>query len=196
MFRSPVSKCVSMNPLAKATDESPVARGLSTRALFIRDAIFATVWYRPSRAPQTPPVHPCTGGSPYQDLNKNPKKVLIFSFGFDVDLFRHVVLQPKRGMKARIRRQGCRRKNGGARMAIAVRSVKAGMTRFGYLRSRLKDGAKLGCRGAAIGPPTRTPARSACRFRCIRRTKPYTGTTSTTGVQNLAHQVIPPKTHS
>ena len=78
-------------------------------------------------------------------------------------------------------------------MAIAVRSVKAGMTRFGYLRSRLKDGAKLGCRGAAIGPPTRTPARSACRFRCIRRTKPYTGTTSTTGVQNLAHQVIPLK---
>ncbi len=44
IFRSPVSKCVSMNPLAKATDESPVARGLSTRALFIRDAIFATVW--------------------------------------------------------------------------------------------------------------------------------------------------------
>ena len=37
-------------------------------------------------------------------------------------------------------------------MAIAVRSVKAGMTTFGYLRSRLKDGAKLGCRGAAIGP--------------------------------------------
>ncbi|TBM25826.1 hypothetical protein EYY85_12585 [Hafnia paralvei] len=33
MFRSPVSICVSMNPLAKATDESPVARGLSTRAL-------------------------------------------------------------------------------------------------------------------------------------------------------------------
>ena len=33
MFRSPVSKCVSMAPLAKATDESPVARGLSTRAL-------------------------------------------------------------------------------------------------------------------------------------------------------------------
>ncbi|PNK69856.1 hypothetical protein A6J69_016355 [Hafnia paralvei] len=33
MFRSPVSKCVSMPPLAKATDESPVARGLSTRAL-------------------------------------------------------------------------------------------------------------------------------------------------------------------
>ena len=37
-------------------------------------------------------------------------------------------------------------------MAIAVRSVKAGMTRFGHLRSRLKDGAKLGCRGAALGP--------------------------------------------
>ncbi|MBU2672558.1 hypothetical protein I5654_07725 [Hafnia paralvei] len=33
MFRSPVSKRVSMSPLAKATDESPVARGLSTRAL-------------------------------------------------------------------------------------------------------------------------------------------------------------------
>ncbi|PNK67085.1 hypothetical protein EYY93_11750 [Hafnia paralvei] len=33
MFRSPVSKRVSMKPLAKATDESPVARGLSTRAL-------------------------------------------------------------------------------------------------------------------------------------------------------------------
>ncbi|EHM44257.1 hypothetical protein HMPREF0454_01570 [Hafnia alvei ATCC 51873] len=27
------------------------------------------------------------------------------SFGFDVDLFRHVVIQPKGGMKARIRRQ-------------------------------------------------------------------------------------------
>ncbi|EHM47707.1 hypothetical protein HMPREF0454_00404, partial [Hafnia alvei ATCC 51873] len=25
--------------------------------------------------------------------------------------------------------------------------------RFGHLLSRLKDGAKLGCRGAAIGPP-------------------------------------------
>ena len=37
-------------------------------------------------------------------------------------------------------------------LAIAVRSVKAGMTRFGHLRSRLKDGAKLGCRGAALGP--------------------------------------------
>ncbi|TBM20947.1 hypothetical protein EYY89_21360 [Hafnia paralvei] len=58
-------------------------------------------------------------------------------------------------------------------MAIAVRSVKAGMTRFGYLRSRLKDGAKLGCRGAAIGPPTRTPAQCICRFRSSRRTKPY-----------------------
>ncbi|TBM07779.1 hypothetical protein EYY87_02115 [Hafnia paralvei] len=56
-------------------------------------------------------------------------------------------------------------------MAIAVRSVKAGMTSFGHLRSRLKNGAKLGCRGAAIGPPTRTTARSACQFRCTRRTK-------------------------
>ncbi|TBM21721.1 hypothetical protein EYY85_21685 [Hafnia paralvei] len=56
-------------------------------------------------------------------------------------------------------------------MAIAVRSVKAEMTSFGHLRSRLKNGAKLGCRGAAIGPPTRTTARSACQFRYIRRTK-------------------------
>ena len=37
-------------------------------------------------------------------------------------------------------------------MAIAVRSVKAGMTRFGYLRSRLKDGAKLGCWGQRLAP--------------------------------------------
>ncbi|PAV97698.1 hypothetical protein CJD50_08630 [Hafnia paralvei] len=59
-------------------------------------------------------------------------------------------------------------------MAIAVRSVKAGMTRFGHLRSRLKNGAKLGCRGAAIGPPTRTPAQGLCDIRCFRRTKPYT----------------------
>ncbi|RDA62050.1 hypothetical protein DVH07_17740 [Hafnia paralvei] len=59
-------------------------------------------------------------------------------------------------------------------MAIAVRSVKAGMTRFGYLRSRLKDGTKLGCRGAATGPPTRTPAQGLCDIRCFRRTKPYT----------------------
>ncbi len=33
MFRSPVSKRVSMSPQLKATDESPIARGLSTRAL-------------------------------------------------------------------------------------------------------------------------------------------------------------------
>ncbi|EPC06685.1 hypothetical protein HMPREF0864_04693 [Enterobacteriaceae bacterium 9_2_54FAA] len=38
-------------------------------------------------------------------------------------------------------------------LAIAVRSVKAGMTRFGHLRSRLKDGAKPGCKAAAIEPP-------------------------------------------
>jgi hypothetical protein len=82
-------------------------------------------------------------------------------------------------------------------MPIVVRSVKTGMTRNEGTRvAGWKDGAKLGCRGAAIGPPTRTPARSACQFRCFRRTKHYTGTTSTTGVQNLAHQVIPPKTHS
>ncbi len=69
-------------------------------------------------------------------------------------------------------------------MAIAVRSVKAEMTSFGHLRSRLKNGAKLGCRGAALGPPTRTPAQSACRFQCIRRTKPYTDF-SPLGVQNF-----------
>ncbi|TBM21832.1 hypothetical protein EYY89_19635 [Hafnia paralvei] len=59
-------------------------------------------------------------------------------------------------------------------MAIAVRSVKAGMTSFGHLRSRLKNGAKLGCRGAAIGPPTRTPAQGLCDIGCFRRPKPYT----------------------
>ncbi|TBL64263.1 hypothetical protein EYY97_04640 [Hafnia paralvei] len=59
-------------------------------------------------------------------------------------------------------------------LAIVVRSVKTGMTKFGHLRSRLKNGAKLGCWGAAIGPPTRTPARSVCRFQYIRRTKPHT----------------------
>ncbi len=37
-------------------------------------------------------------------------------------------------------------------LAIAVRSVKAGMTTFGYLRSRLKDGAKLGCLGQRLAP--------------------------------------------
>ncbi|AVE16683.1 hypothetical protein AL518_20760 [Hafnia paralvei] len=63
-------------------------------------------------------------------------------------------------------------------MAIAVRSVKAGMTRFGHLRSRLKDGAKLGCRGAAIGPPTRTPAQCSSRFQSSRRTKPDARTTT------------------
>jgi len=31
-------------------------------------------------------------------LKLNPKKVLTLSFGFDVDVFRHVVLQPKGGM--------------------------------------------------------------------------------------------------
>ncbi len=59
-------------------------------------------------------------------------------------------------------------------MAIAVRSVKAGMTTFGHLRSRLKDGAKLGGWGAAIGPPTRTLAQWLCGFRCLKRTKSYT----------------------
>ncbi|TBL96766.1 hypothetical protein EYY93_21295 [Hafnia paralvei] len=57
-------------------------------------------------------------------------------------------------------------------MPIVVRSVKTGMMRRGNPRSGLGEGAKLGCRGAAIGPPTRAPARSACIFRCIRRTKP------------------------
>ncbi|EHM37374.1 hypothetical protein HMPREF0454_04835 [Hafnia alvei ATCC 51873] len=77
-------------------------------------------------------------------------------------------------MKARIRRQGRRRKNGGARMAIAVRSVKAGMTRFGNLRSRLKDGAKLGCRGAAIGPRLGRLHSVYADSNAIRRTKSHT----------------------
>ncbi len=53
----------------KAYGQRPPARGLCTRALFIRDAISATVWYRPSRAPQTPSRHPCRTGSTYQHLN-------------------------------------------------------------------------------------------------------------------------------
>ncbi len=57
-------------------------------------------------------------------------------------------------------------------MPIVVRSVKTGMMKRGNPRSGLGGGAKLGCRGAAIGPPTRTPARSACWFRCSGRTKP------------------------
>ncbi len=60
-------------------------------------------------------------------------------------------------------------------MPIVVRSVKTGMMKRGHPRSGLEGGAKLGCRGAAIGPPTRTLARSACRFRGFRRTKHYTG---------------------
>ncbi len=59
-------------------------------------------------------------------------------------------------------------------MPIVVRSVKTGMMKRGNPRSGLEGGAKLGCWGAAIGPPTRTPARSACLFRCFRRTKYYT----------------------
>ena len=59
-------------------------------------------------------------------------------------------------------------------MPIGVRSVKTGMMKRGNPRSGLEGGAKLGCRGAAIGPPTRTPAQGLCDIRCIRRTKPYT----------------------
>ncbi|TBM00847.1 hypothetical protein EYY87_21045 [Hafnia paralvei] len=57
-------------------------------------------------------------------------------------------------------------------MPIVVRSVKTGMMRRGNPRSELGGGAKLGCRGAAIGPPTRTPAQSLCDIRYFRRTKP------------------------
>ncbi len=57
-------------------------------------------------------------------------------------------------------------------MPIVVRSVKTGMMKRGNPRSGLGGGAKLGCWGAAIGPPTRTPAQSACIFQCLRRTKP------------------------
>jgi hypothetical protein len=59
-------------------------------------------------------------------------------------------------------------------MAIAVRSVKTEMMKRGNPRSGLGGGAKLGCRGAAIGPPTRTPAQGLCDIRCFRRTKNYT----------------------
>ncbi len=43
-------------------------------------------------------------------LKLKTDKILFFGF----DLQRHIIFQPNRGMKARIRRQGCRRKNGGA----------------------------------------------------------------------------------
>ncbi|PNK97105.1 hypothetical protein CEQ28_005575 [Hafnia alvei] len=56
-------------------------------------------------------------------------------------------------MPVRIRLQGCRRKNGGARMAIAVRSVKTGMMKRGNPHSGLVGGAKPGCKAAAIEPP-------------------------------------------
>ena len=59
-------------------------------------------------------------------------------------------------------------------MPIVVRSVKTGMMKRGNPRSGLGGGAKLGRRGAATGPPTRTPARCSCRFQSIRRTKPFT----------------------
>jgi len=49
---------------------------------FIRDAISAPVWYRPSRAPQTPPVHPCTGGSFYENLSFKKLKIGIFDLVF------------------------------------------------------------------------------------------------------------------
>ena len=57
-------------------------------------------------------------------------------------------------------------------MAIAVRSVKTEMMKRGNPRSGLVGGAKLGCWGAAIGPPTRTPAQGLCDIRFFRRTKP------------------------
>jgi hypothetical protein len=56
------------------------ARPFNPRA-FIRDAISAPVWYRPSRAPQTPPVHPCTGGSlPKLKQLKDEKTKMSFVF--------------------------------------------------------------------------------------------------------------------
>ncbi|TBL61622.1 hypothetical protein EYY97_10650 [Hafnia paralvei] len=56
-------------------------------------------------------------------------------------------------MQVRIHLQGCRRKNGGARIAIAVRSVKTEMMKRGHPRSGLVGGAKPGCKAAAIEPP-------------------------------------------
>ena len=58
-------------------------------------------------------------------------------------------------------------------LAIVVRSVKAGMMKRGNPPSGLEGGVKLGCWGAAIGPPTRTPAQGLCDIRCFRRTKPF-----------------------
>ena len=59
-------------------------------------------------------------------------------------------------------------------MPIVVRSVKTEMMKRGNPRSGLEGGAKLGCRGAAIGPPTRTLAQGLCDIGCFRRPKPYT----------------------
>ncbi|KID02001.1 hypothetical protein PU00_12645 [Hafnia alvei] len=79
------------------------ARPFNPRA-FIRDAISAPVWYRPSRAPQTPPVHPCTGGSLYQNLNnektKNRKIENIFGLFIFVVFFmlKECILEPPAGM--------------------------------------------------------------------------------------------------
>ncbi|MDU3155219.1 hypothetical protein EYY99_07155 [Hafnia alvei] len=58
IFRPPVSMSNPMKPLASASDESPVARGLSTRALFT--APFARpVSERTSCTPSTCHQHPC-----------------------------------------------------------------------------------------------------------------------------------------
>ena len=48
---------------------------------------------------------------------------------FEFDLFRHVVLQPNRGMQARICRLDVGKRATEAWMPIVARSVKAGMTR-------------------------------------------------------------------
>ena len=68
-FRPPINTelpCAIINEGVRA--ETTSAWSLHSRA-FIRDAISAPVWYRPSRASQAPSVHPCTDGSLYQDLN-------------------------------------------------------------------------------------------------------------------------------
>ncbi|MCG2877290.1 hypothetical protein L7I36_11515, partial [Obesumbacterium proteus] len=57
------------------------------------------------------------------------KKDVFCRLFFGFDLFRHVVLQPNRGMQARICRPDVGKRATEAWMPIVARSVKAGMTK-------------------------------------------------------------------
>ena len=117
----------------------PISYGIAVKC-FVRRSAHAFPWHRWRRRPMKAPLR---GGSqlarfyPRRHLRSGlvspiqgaPNSVTTslscrlslrmlklktgHAFCFDFDLFRHVVLQPKGEMKARIRRQGCRRKNDG-----------------------------------------------------------------------------------